>query len=44
VGFTTVRLKHGYDEDVVDALLHDVAEWLRQGGDVRRRVSQWTAP
>ena len=42
VKFRTVRFSRGYREDLVDALLDDVAGWLTSGVDVRQAITNWS--
>ena len=44
VKFRTVRLHPGYDVDVVDALLEELADWLRDGSDIQREIASWSPP
>ena len=44
VRFHVVRLTRGYCEEVVDALLDDIAGWLGSGVGVRQAIGKWSPP
>ena len=44
VKFRVVRLHASYAEDVVDALLEELADRLRDDSDIQREIASWSPP